>query len=138
MSDLRAEIEAANARFYRAFEALDLARMDAVWAHDERASCVHPGWPLLAGWPAVRDSWGAIFANTEEMRFTLSDVRVVAAGETAVVTCTENILSGTAGRIAVTSVLATNVFERRPDGWRMVLHHASPILAHREGESGEG
>jgi ketosteroid isomerase-like protein len=129
VGDRHAEIEAVNARFYRAFEALDLARMDAVWAHGEGATCVHPGWSLLTGWPAVRDSWRAIFASTEEMRFTLSDVRVVAAGEIAVVTCTENILSDVAGRITVTSVLATNVFERTPDGWRMILHHASPILA---------
>lgn len=102
--------------------------MEVVWAHGEHVSCVHPGWALLTGWPAVRDSWSAIFANTEEMRFTISDVRVVAAREIAVVTCTENILSGVAGRITVTSVLATNVFERSADGWRMILHHASHIL----------
>ena len=136
MSDLPTDVEAANARFYRAFEALDLARMDAVWAHGEHVTCVHPGWPLLTGWAAVRESWSAIFANTEEMRFTLSDVRVVAAREIAVVTCTENILSGVAGRIAVTSVLATNVFERSPEGWRMILHHASHILAPREDDPG--
>jgi ketosteroid isomerase-like protein len=132
VSDLPADVEAANARFYRAFEALDLPRMDAVWAHGEHVSCVHPGWPLLTGWAAVRESWSTIFTNTEEMRFSLSDVRLVAAGEIAVLTCTENILSGVAGRITVTSVLATNVFERSPEGWRMILHHASHILAPRE------
>ena len=131
MSDLPPEVEAANFRFYRAFEALDLARMEAVWSHGEHVSCVHPGWSLLTGWPAVRDSWGAIISNTEEMRFTISDVRVVAAREIAVVTCTENILSGMGGRIAVTSVLATNVFERSPDGWRLILHHASHVLRDR-------
>ena len=131
MSDLHPEVEAANSRFYRAFEALDLARMEAVWSHGEHVSCVHPGWPLLTGWPAVRDSWSAIISNTEEMRFTISDVRVVAAREIAVVTCTENILSGMGGRIAVTSVLATNVFERSPDGWRLILHHASHVLRDR-------
>jgi ketosteroid isomerase-like protein len=131
VSDLPREVEAANARFYRAFEALDLDLMDAVWAHGEHVTCVHPGWPLLQGWAAVRDSWGAIFASTEEMRFTISDVRVVAAPDLAVVTCRENILSGVAGRIAVTSVLATNAFEQRAGGWRLILHHASHILAPR-------
>ena len=53
MSDL-AEVEQANARFYQAFETLDLARMDQVWAHGEHVQCVHPGWPLLVGWAAVR------------------------------------------------------------------------------------
>lgn len=132
VSDLQTEVEAANARFYRAFEALDLARMEALWAHGDHVGCVHPGWPLLTGWPAVRDSWGTIFANTEEMRFTISDVRVVASREIAVVTCTENILSEVGGRIAVTSLLATNVFEASREGWRVILHHASHILGRRE------
>ncbi len=125
--DVESEVEAANARFYRAFEALDLTRMEALWAHGDHVGCVHPGWPLLTGWSAVRDSWSAIFANTEEMRFTISDVRVVAARDLAAVTCTENILSGVDGRITVTSVLATNVFEASPEGWRLILHHASHI-----------
>ena len=125
--DELAEVEEANARFYRAFETLDLAQMDAVWAHTERVQCVHPGWPLIAGWTAVRDSWETIFVNTTEMCFTISDVRVAGGRDLAWVTCTENILSQVGGRVSVTSLLATNVFERAPDGWRMVHHHASPV-----------
>ena len=128
MSDVSA-VEQANARFYQAFETLDLARMEQVWSHGEHVKCVHPGWPLLTGWEAVRDSWKTIFENTEEMRFTLSDVRVVAERDVAWVTCTENILSEVRGRISVTSVLATNLFERGTEGWRMIHHHASHILA---------
>ena len=127
MSD-EAEVVEANARFYRAFEALDLSAMDEVWAHGEHVKCVHPGWPLLTGWEAVRASWETIFLNTQEMRFTLTDVRVAAAGELAWVTCTENILSDTDGRVGVTSILATNLFERDRGVWRMVHHHASHVL----------
>ena len=71
-----AGVEEANARFYRAFETLDVREKDEVWAHGEHVRCVHPGWPPLCGWDAVRESWRTIFANTEEMRFTLSDVTV--------------------------------------------------------------
>jgi len=124
-----AAVEQANARFYRAFETLDLARMDEVWAHGEHVKCVHPGWPILIGWEAVRASWATIFANTAEMRFTLSDVRASASGDLAWVTCTENIFSEVHGRLAVTSVLATNLFERGPDGWRLVHHHASHVFS---------
>ena len=122
-------VAGANARFYRAFEALDLAAMDAVWAHGEHVKCVHPGWPLLTGWPAVRESWQAIFANTEEMRFTISDVRVETARDLGWVTCTENILSDVRGRVAVTAILATNLFARSDDAWLMIHHHASHVLA---------
>src|ERR1700737_2880558 len=44
------------------------------------------------------------------------------------VACTENILSETRGKISVTSVLATNIFERSAGEWRMIHHHASHIL----------
>jgi ketosteroid isomerase-like protein len=121
-------VDDANASFYRAFEALDLRAMEDVWAHGDHVKCVHPGWPLLTGWAAVRGSWEAIFANTQEMRFTLTDVRVATAGELAWVTCTENILSDTDGRVGVTSILATNLFERDAGGWRLVHHHASHVL----------
>ena len=122
------EVEDANLRFYRAFETLDLAQMDAVWLHTERAQCVHPGWPLIVGWGAIRDSWETIFANTTEMRFTISDTRVTGGADVAWVTCTENILADVQGRVSVTSLLATNVFELAPDGWRLVHHHASHVL----------
>jgi ketosteroid isomerase-like protein len=121
-------IEAANTRFYRAFEALDIHEMDRVWARGEHVKCVHPGWPLLVGWTAVRASWETIFANTAEMSFTISDIEVEAGAELAWVTCTENILSEVRGRVIVTSVLATNVFERDAEGWRLVHHHASHVL----------
>jgi ketosteroid isomerase-like protein len=120
-----ADVEEANTRFYRAFETLDIEEMDRVWVHGEHACCVHPGWPLLRGWDAVRTSWQRIFANTGEMRFTLADVNVTVGGDLAWVTCTENILSEVNGRVAVTAILATNLFERGADGWRIVHHHAS-------------
>ena len=127
MSDA-AEVEDANAGFYRAFEALDLAEMDRVWAHDAHVRCVHPGWPMIAGWDAVRASWQTIFENTQEMRFTLSDVTVHVGDDLAWVTCTENILSELGERVSVTAILATNLFERAPTGWRIVHHHASHVL----------
>jgi ketosteroid isomerase-like protein len=124
-----AEVAEANARFYRAFEALDADTMAAVWDHGDHVKCVHPGWPLLTGWEAVGTSWENIFANTQEMRFTISGVRVVVSGDSAWVTCTENILSEVQGRLSATAILATNLFERQADGWRMVHHHASHVLA---------
>jgi ketosteroid isomerase-like protein len=128
MSDDRTEVEEANLRFYRAFEALDRGEMDKVWAHGDHVKCIHPGWPLLSGWDAVRASWETIFQNTGEIRFTIADVQTLVRGALAWVACTENILSQVHGRVSVTSVLATNLFEHGPDGWRLILHHASHVL----------
>jgi len=129
VKDDEAQVEAANERFYRAFESLDISTMEAVWAHGDHVRCIHPGWGLLSGWDAVRQSWEAIFQSTREMRFSVSDVRPSVDGYIGWVTCTENILSDVGGRVGVTAVLATNVFERRGDGWLMIHHHASHIFA---------
>src|SRR2546428_14027422 len=98
MTDDHKAIEEANASFYRAFEALDLRAMEDVWSHDDHVQCVHPGWPLLTGWGAVRASWEAIFANTQEMSFTLPHLRPAGARDPARVPCPEDIPSGTPGR----------------------------------------
>jgi ketosteroid isomerase-like protein len=133
------EVEEANARFYRAFETLDLAEMDQVWVHGDHAQCIHPGWPLLTGWDAVRSSWETIFKNTAEIRFTISDVRAAVLGNLAWLTCTENILTEARGQLSVTSVLATNLFERVGGAWLMIHHHASHILMPTSGPSeGQG
>ncbi|MFI8926823.1 nuclear transport factor 2 family protein [Streptomyces sp. NPDC053474] len=104
-------------------------------------SCVHPGWPVLTGRGEVLRSYALIMANTEYIQFFLTDVRVSVAGDTALVSCTENILSGgpaprdgdELGPLVGQLVVATNVFRRTSDGWKLWSHHASPVLA----ESGD-
>ena len=134
----RARVEEANARFYRAFESLDLREMEAVWAKGAHVKCVHPGWGLFAGWESVRVSWETIFKNTAEIRFSVTDVDVQLEGELAWVTCTEHILSQVSGNISVATVLATNIFERHDEGWLIIHHHASHVFSgETAGEPGE-
>jgi ketosteroid isomerase-like protein len=105
--------------------------MEELWAHGEEVRCVHPGWPPLLGWSQVRQSWQTIFSNTESIRFELTDVQVVTAGELAWVFLTENITSGDSGPA---SVAATNLFQRQGGRWRLVLHHASAYRPSAEDE----
>ena len=50
-------------------------------------------------------------------------------GDVAVLTCTENVLTEvTEAAHAGATVVATNVLVRRPDGWRVQVHHGSPVL----------
>jgi uncharacterized protein (TIGR02246 family) len=120
-------VEAANTEFYAAFEASDLARMRGVWMDDDSASCVHPGWRLLRGTSRIMRSWAVIFANTPYIQFFLSDVDITVLGDVAVVRCVEGILTSLAERESDASVAATNVFVRHDDGWRLWLHHGSPV-----------
>ena len=121
------QVKRANERFYRAFESLDISKMAAVWMQAERAKCVHPGWSLLSGWEAVRQSWEAIFANTDYMRFVITDVAVHLYGRVAWVTCVEN-LSDAPGTLQMARILATNVYEYTDEAWHIVHHHASPVM----------
>jgi ketosteroid isomerase-like protein len=79
-------------------------------------------------------------ANTDYIQFFLTDVHVSVTGDTALVTCTENILSGgpapadggELGPLVGQLVVATNVFRRTPGGWKIWSHHASPVMAESE------
>jgi ketosteroid isomerase-like protein len=121
-------VRTANQRFYRAFESLELSRMEEAWWHEGLVTCIHPGWPLAAGWGEVRDSYRTIFANTEHIRFDVSDERIDVRGELAWVTCVERLMSRSVVGESRGAVVATNVFRRERDAWRMVHHHASPFL----------
>lgn len=124
-------LRAANDAFYAGVEALDLDAVAAVWDHGDHVVCVHPGAELILGWPQVRRSWAAIFASTSYLQFIVTDVRAVVDGAAGIVTCTENILAdaGHDDHLGTAKAVATNVFTRNGDDrWRMVLHHASPVL----------
>jgi ketosteroid isomerase-like protein len=117
-----------NQRFYEAFESLDIARMDEVWAHLDYVTCIHPGWALRAGWPEIRDSWVLIFNNTFSMKFRLTDLQIQVAGDIAWVICTENITSQQSDEPQRAKVLATNLFEHIGDEWLMIHHHGSAVM----------
>ncbi|HEU0132502.1 MAG TPA: nuclear transport factor 2 family protein [Mycobacteriales bacterium] len=127
-------VEAVNAEFYAAFEAADLDRMRAVWMDDDTASCVHPGWRVLHGTSRIMRSWAVIFANTPYIQFFLNDVDVTVLGDVAVVRCIESILTSLTDTGGDASVAATNVFLRHEDGWRLWLHHGSPVVQPAEAD----
>ena len=118
--------EAAEDAFYQAFASGDLALMENVWADADSVICVHPGGDKLVGYQAVIEGWRDILGSDAPLRFQLTEKQVQGGADFAVHTLYENIRfvdgSGDGGR-----VLATNVYMREDTGWRMVLHHASPL-----------
>ena len=128
-----AEVEAVNTAFYQAFESADLDAMQDLWLDDPETLCVHPGALPVRGTGAINRSWALIMANTPYIQFFLTDVEVSVIEDVASVTCTENVLTGdeTTGPDAFggAKAVATNVFVRTPEGWRLWIHHASPVLS---------
>lgn len=135
-------VERANQAFYDAIEHSNLDELEAVVLTGplaESVSTVHPGWPVLRGRREVMRSYALIMANTEYIQFFLTDVEVAVDGDAALVTCTENILTGgpaeedgSAGALVGGLVVATNIFRRTSEGWRLWAHHGSPVLAEED------
>jgi ketosteroid isomerase-like protein len=130
------QVRAANAEYYAAFEVLDLDAMSHIWEHSDRASVTHPGWPTLRGWARVIGSWEAIFANTGYIQFVLTDEVITVVDDVAWVTLDENILQASGSEagagmdteeLSGAHIAATNLYLRGEEGWRMLLHHGSPV-----------
>ena len=135
------DVLSTHRAFYDAVETGDLDLMASLWVDDVDTSCVHPGAEQLKGTDAVLRSWTVLMANVGYIQFFLTDVAVTTMPpgspdpETAVVTCTENILSGE-GMESVESfaggkAVCTSILVRDRDGtggWRFWSRHASPVL----------
>ena len=116
------DIEAA---FYEALQAADIERLMACWADDDEIVCVHPGGPRVVGPGAIRATFDAIFSNGS-IRAWPEQVRKVEALASVVHNVLERVDVLTESGPAQAWVLATNVYHKTAQGWRMVAHHASP------------
>jgi uncharacterized protein (TIGR02246 family) len=117
--------EAAEEAFYRALQKGDLDLMMAVWEEDENISCVHPGGQRLEGRAAVRQSWEQIFTHSSGIELHLSDESRYDDQNLTVHVVHEHIRLGKDSQHQP-PVIATNVYRLTDNGWRMVMHHASP------------
>jgi ketosteroid isomerase-like protein len=120
----------AEAAFYEAIERIDLEAMMEVWSDDDEVSCIHPGGERVCGYEQVRESWSQIFGSRQRLQVRLSDQVIVTGMMYSVHSVHENILvQDGEGRGARSVVVTTNVYVRSSNGWRMVLHHGSPVQA---------
>lgn len=130
------DVLAVHADFYAAFELADFDAMANLWADDDGVVCVHPAAAPIRGRSAVMRSWLALMADAPYIQFFLTDIEATVTGDVATVTCVENVLSATAETpvsvFAGARAVATNVFRKTSDGWRLWVHHASPVLSGSE------
>jgi ketosteroid isomerase-like protein len=124
---LMATADETEASFYEAMQHGDIERLMATWADDEEIACVHPGGPRAVGTVAVRAAFEAVFV-AGPVHVTIEHVRRMETAVCAVHHVTEKIQATTAEGLQTAFVMATNVYLRTANGWRMVAHHASPGL----------
>ena len=130
---LLASSDDVEAQFYEALASADLERLMALWSDDDEVVCVHPGGPRLVGHAAVRSSFESIFANGA-IPIRPQKVRRVQSAGTSIHHVVERVDIRTAEGSQTAWVIATNVYLKTAQGWRLVLHHASPGTQHEAQE----
>jgi uncharacterized protein (TIGR02246 family) len=114
-----------EAAFYDALEKADLEAMMAVWADDEEIVCVHPGGPRLVGHEAVREVWRQAFQGGARLSVHVGQVLAMQSMMMAT-HCVHEFVAVRGESRPASPVVATNVYVRSGNGWKMVLHHSSP------------
>ena len=124
----------AEQAFYSALQNSDLEAMMAVWAEDEDIYCVHPSGPRLNGIDQIRKSWRQLFSGGATLRFRLLHQHCLRGTLLAVHSVYEHItVVGSAQQPG--AVIATNIYQNTEHGWRMIVHHASPVAGNEPPEA---
>jgi ketosteroid isomerase-like protein len=118
--------EATESAFYAAFEACSLDAMMAVWSGDDGIACIHPLAAPLNGRAAVATGWRSMFEAAGQFRVQVELAHEIREAAQVIRIVREYLFIGQETERRP-PILATNVFRREADGWRMVLHHASPL-----------
>lgn len=119
--------ELAERAFYEAFSRTDADAMMSVWATRNDIVCVHPLGDVLVGRTAIGRSWQQIFASGSGVQIRREVHQEIVDGAVAVRVGYE--FFDVPGQTQ-TAIVVTNLYRRSDaDGWRMILHHASPPQA---------
>jgi uncharacterized protein (TIGR02246 family) len=118
-----------EAQFYEALQRGDIERLMSLWADDDEIVCVHPGGTRVIGPAAIRASFEAMFANGG-IPVRPEQVHRLAVLGAALHHLVERIeVRGETGP-QTAWVLATNLYLKTAQGWRLASHHASPGIGH--------
>jgi len=125
-----ATAEAAQKAFYQAIERADLTQMMEIWSEDEDIVCIHPGGARHSGIAEVRESWRHIFLQGPQLKFNLVEDKIYPGRMLSVHNVYEQI-THISDKHPPASAVATNIFVLSGDGWKMLMHHASPVPTER-------
>jgi ketosteroid isomerase-like protein len=115
-----------EARFYDALQAGDVDKLMACWADEDDILCIHPGGPRLMGAGAIRAAYEAMLAQAGSMTLRPERLRKIESLTSVVHSVVERISIMTLQGPQDVFVIATNIYNKTAQGWRMVVHHVSP------------
>jgi len=120
--------DAIESQFYEALQRGDIEKLMSCWADEDEIVCMHPGAPRLVGSASIRAAFEAMFANGV-IAARPEQVCKVESLTSAMHNVIERVALRTTDGQQEAVVVATNVYQRTAQGWRMVAHHASPGTA---------
>jgi uncharacterized protein (TIGR02246 family) len=133
---LMATPDEIEAQFYEALQQADIGKLMAVWSDDDEVVCVLPGGPRVIGHRAIRSSFEAVFAQGG-IPVRPEKVRRLTQPGVAVHHLLARVDVETAEGAQTAWIIATNVYLKTDQGWRLVTHHASPGTDRELPEFGE-
>lgn len=125
-ANLEGDADDIEAAFYHALQNGDIEKLMACWADEDEIVCIHPGGPRVVGPTAIRATFEAMFADGGAVRAWPESVRKSVTMGSCVHNVVERLEVLTPQGPAQAWVIATNVYHRTAQGWRLVAHHASP------------
>jgi uncharacterized protein (TIGR02246 family) len=111
--------------FYEALQNADIEQLMGCWAEEDDIVCVHPGGPRLIGQDSIRATFESMFANGS-VQAQPERIHKIESMASAVHHLVERVKIATPQGAKQAFVIATNVYHKTPQGWRMVAHHTSP------------
>ena len=125
-ANLEGDADDVEAAFYDALQNADIEKLMACWADEDDIFCIHPGGPRVVGATAIRATFEAMFAEGGTVRAWPERVRKTVSIASSVHNLVERVEVITPKGPQQAWVIATNVYHRTAQGWRLVAHHASP------------
>ena len=112
--------------FYQAFCARDIDLMRDVWSQSDGVICIHPGSHRIYSYELIIASWEQIFSGKEATSIKVDEQAYTIDENIAIHSVRENL---SIEEKYIGSVFVTNIYRNSPQGWKMILHHASPTLS---------
>jgi ketosteroid isomerase-like protein len=125
-ANLEGDADDIEAAFYDALQHGDIDKLMACWADEDEIFCIHPGGPRVIGAGAIRATFEAMFAGGGSVRAWPERLRKISSMASSVHNVLERVEVLTTHGPSHAWVMATNIYHRTAQGWRMVAHHASP------------
>jgi len=125
------DVKATIDGFHAALTGLDLAKMDAVWAHDVGVMDKEPvAKEVTLGWEATRKNFEGLFGALAELKVTQAEgPHIQVQGDVAWAIGTANAAQKLkTGKTFDVNVLEADVFKKQDGHW-LYVSHATSIMA---------